>query len=82
MEKTLVNDLQEINDRMVRDGFKEDDRCAYLCKIGSIIMHANSCNHKEVEEATEFIDEQLLNSNEVPEIAKIMIEVVSSLGRL
>lgn len=82
MNKTLVQHLQEMNDRMVEDGFKEDDRCAYLCKIGSLIMCTNRCDREEIDEGLKFIDEQLLKSDEVPEIAKMMIELNSLLARM
>lgn len=82
MDKTLVQHLQEMNDRMVEDGFKEDDRCAYLCKIGSLILCTNSCGREEVDEGLKFIDEQLLKSDKVPETAKVMIELTSYFARL
>lgn len=72
--------MQEINDSMKEGGLNEETRMACLTKIGSIVMHSNMCERKEILDACEYIDKCVLESDEVDEHYKAMI-VLSSLIR-
>lgn len=75
--KTLVQHLQEINGAMKDGGLSEESRMACLTKIGSIVMHSNMCERKEILDGCDYIDKCVMESDEVDETYKAMIALYS-----
>ncbi len=56
-------------------GLNEEVRMTCLTKIASIAMYSSRCNHSEIFEACNYVDNCLLDSDDVDEKYKSLIKL-------